>query len=272
MTSPAIPAQSSAALAFDALAADYDGLFTRSLIGRAQRDTVWDALTKAFACGDNVLELNCGTGEDAIFLSQNGISVFACDASQQMVSVARERVRRETSGLVRIEHLPIESLGSMQPSRLFDGAFSNFSGLNCVTDLHETARQLARLTAPGAPLLVCLSTRFCAFEIIWFLLHGEFRKARRRTSGSAIAHVGGFPVQLQYPTIKQLRQFFSPWFSLRSYIGVGVAIPPSFAESWVNQHLYIFKLLQAIDRRLHRLPGLRIAGDHVLLSLERVSR
>ena len=56
MTRSAI-AQPQAALAFDQMAQDYDEVFTRSLIGRAQRDAVWNVLTKTFRSGDHILEL-----------------------------------------------------------------------------------------------------------------------------------------------------------------------------------------------------------------------
>ena len=253
---------------FDNLAESYDQLFTCSVIGRAQRNAVWQALTETFAPGSRILEMNCGTGEDALFLSRKAISVFACDASQRMVEVARNNLRGESRHLVKVETLPIEQLLLLQPQGPFDGAFSNFSGLNCVADLHETARQLSILLAPGAPLLICLSTRFCVFEIIWFLFRGDLEKAFRRTSGRATAHVGGFPVSLQYFTVRQLRELFSPWFRLRSFSGVGVAVPPTFAESWVNKRPHTFKLLKTIDRKIHRLPGLRVLGDHILLSFE----
>jgi SAM-dependent methyltransferase len=272
MTTSAIATQPQAVLAFDSLAESYDDLFTRSSIGRAQRDVVWQTLAMTFAPGSYVLELNCGTGEDAIFLSRRGVSVFACDASERMVRIARSRVLREAPGAaVHVEPLPTEHLSRLQPPRTFDGVFSNFSGLNCVADLRETAQQLALLLAPGAPLLICLSTRFCLFEIVWFILRGQFRKALRRTSGRAVAYVGGFPVALQYPTVRELRRLFSPWFSLRSCTGVGISVPPSFAEKWACGHPRILNSLRAIDRRICRWPVLRAIGDHVLLSFERVS-
>jgi ubiquinone/menaquinone biosynthesis C-methylase UbiE len=271
MTPSAIAATSHTAHAFDTLAEFYDDLFTRSLIGRAQRNIVWQALDEAFPTGAHILELNCGTGEDAVHLAKKGVSVFACDASQQMVKVARARASREAQHLVQVELLPTEHLSQLQPPHPFDGAFSNFSGLNCVVDLRETARQLARLLKPGAPLLICLSTRICAFEILWFLLHADPRKAFRRISGYATAHIGDHPIDLQYPTVKQLSQSFSPAFSLRSITGIGVTIPPSYAESWVHKHPNIFTLLQTLDSKLHRLPGARVIGDHVLLSFERTA-
>jgi ubiquinone/menaquinone biosynthesis C-methylase UbiE len=255
---------------FDRLAEHYDQLFTHSVIGRIQRNVVWQTLTNTFAPGSNILELNCGTGEDAVFLSQRGFSVFACDASQRMVQVARARILRENQQSVQVELLPIERLSLLQPQRPFDCAFSNFSGLNCVADLHETARQLSILLPPGASLIICMSTKFCVFEILWFLFRGNLKKALRRTSGRATAYVGGLPVSLRYFTITQLRELFLPWFVLRSFVGVGVAIPPTFAESWISKHPHILKLLEVIDRKIYRLPGLRVLGDHILLSFERL--
>ena len=80
-----------AGIAFDTIADQYDDIFTHSLIGRAQRNVVWEVLKKTFRRGDRVLELNCGTGEDATFLSKIGVSVHACDASERMIAVAKKR-------------------------------------------------------------------------------------------------------------------------------------------------------------------------------------
>ena len=51
---------------FDAMAAAYARSFTESAIGRYMRAAVWRWLDAAFQPGDRVLELNCGTGEDAV--------------------------------------------------------------------------------------------------------------------------------------------------------------------------------------------------------------
>ncbi len=189
-----------------------------------------------------------------------------------MVDVARTRVNREAlDAIVLIEHLPTERLSALRPPAPFDGVFSNFSGLNCVADLHQTAQHLAELVRPGAQILICLSSRFCLFEILWFILHGQFKKAFRRTPGRAVAHVGGVTFPLQYPTLRELRLLFSPWFTLRSCTGIGVTIPPSYAEAWVLRHPNTLALLSAVDRKVCSWPGLRVIGDHILLSFERVA-
>jgi ubiquinone/menaquinone biosynthesis C-methylase UbiE len=263
--------QNQALLAFDTIAAGYDELFTRSLIGRAQRGAVWDALLRTFEPGAHLLELNCGTGEDALFLARHNISVFACDGSEGMIRTARKRLQEEAPDApILFERLSTEHLGQLHPGHLFDGALSNFSGLNCVANLDQAAWDLASLLTPRASVLICLSTRFCLAETLWFLVQGEFRKAFRRSPGVAYAKVSGFVVKVHYPTLRQVRKSFSPWFRLRSCTGIGVAVPPSYLEPIIRKWPRLLGLLHWIDKRISHLPLLRILGDHMLLHFERV--
>jgi len=253
------------------MAREYDETFTRSLIGRAQRDAVWSVLIKAFQTGDHILELNCGTGEDALFLARNSIAVTACDASEQMIQIASTRLRAEAPDApVQFLLLPTERVSQLQSATMFDGAFSNFSGLNCVANLKQTVDDLATRLPPNAPLLICLSTRFCLWEMFWFALHGRFRKAFRRCSGHATAKVGEYSVDVYYPTLRSLKKLFSPSFTLRSCMGVGVAVPPSYVETWIRRHPKLMTPLRAIDKFISTLPGFRVLGDHMLLHFERV--
>ena len=45
-------------------------------------------LEARFSAGHRVLELNCGTGEDAVFLARRGVRVLATDLSGAMVEAA----------------------------------------------------------------------------------------------------------------------------------------------------------------------------------------
>jgi len=256
--------------AFDGVAADYDKVFTDSEIGRVQRDAVWAVLAKTFRQGDRILELNCGTGEDALFLGRRGVSVLACDASAEMVTVARRRSFTETTGAqIEFQQLSTEDIADLGPTRAFDGAFSNFSGLNCVADLQATADALSTLVRPGASLLLCLSTRYCLAEIVYFLCRGNPEKALRRCNGYSAANVAGIEFGVHYWTVRQLRAAFSPHFRLISHKGIGVAVPPSYCESWVRMHPVAFKFLRLLEPALASFPILRATGDHVLLHFEK---
>ncbi|WP_263384161.1 class I SAM-dependent DNA methyltransferase [Granulicella arctica] len=261
-----------AGLVFDRLAATYDNDFTNSLIGRAQRHAVWRIVRKTFHPGNNILELNCGTGEDALFLAQNNISVFACDASQQMIVRAEHRLKYQPTALpIVFCHLPTERIAELHPAPRFDGIFSNFSGLNCSADLDAVANSLASLIKPGDKLLLCFSTRFCLTEILYYLTRGNLRKSLRRCRGQAQATLDGASLTIYYPTLRQLRRSFAPNFRLSSHIGIGVAVPPSYLEPWVRRHPTIFSILCRLEATLSTLPILRSTGDHRLLTFEKVS-
>lgn len=262
-----------ASTAFDQIAESYDDLFTRSVVGRAQRTAVWHVLTQTFRRGDRVLELNCGTGEDALFLARAGVSSVACDASAAMIEVARRRKASEGEALpMEFRICRTEEIQSLARNVLsFDGVLSNFAGLNCVDDLRTVARDLAPMIKQGAQMILCLSNRICIWEILWFGAHLNFRKALRRISGRSVGHIGEAEVRVSYPTVKQVRQAFAPWFRLKFVQAIGLWVPPSYLEHWAAKHRQIISHLASADGLFSRLPILRILGDHVLLRLERVS-
>lgn len=266
-------AGSAAGAAFDRIALNYDQVFTNTLVGRAQRDAVWKVLTRTFRKYDKVLELNCGTGEDAIYLAGSGISVVALDASRQMIARAEQRLQHNSPQLPAVfRELPTERIGELRPEGQFDGAFSNFSGLNCIADLGAVSSSLASLVKQDGRLVLCFSTRFCLMEILYYLVHGQSRKAFRRCKGYSEVTLDGMQFTVYYPTLRKIRQSFAPDFRLSFCSGIGVAIPPSYFEGWVRRHAGLVPLLRCMEALLATFPILRSTGDHVLLCFEKVSR
>jgi ubiquinone/menaquinone biosynthesis C-methylase UbiE len=259
------------ALAFDQLAADYDSVFTLSAIGKSQREVVWNRLLRVFSSGGHILELNCGTGVDALFMMNAGMNVTACDASPRMIEIARHRIAiANTESSAEFFAMPTEDLDKLPETCCFDGLFSNFAGLNCVCDLRTFAKQAARRLKPGAPLLLCFLTRFCLWEIIYYMLRGNPRKALRRCGGISSARVGGVSFPVYYRTLSELRRAFAPEFQLVATEGVGITVPPSYIEPWIASHPQLLRWMGAIDDLVRTWPGLRVVGDHMLVHLEKV--
>lgn len=261
---------------FDGVAEEYDATFTDSRIGRAQRSAVWAELARAFRPGDRVLEVGCGTGVDACFLAERGVSIVACDSSREMIRVAQGRSSNRPSqfrnAAVTFRQCAAEELGRFSSYAPFDGAFSNFGVLNCIADLRKFAQTLAPLLKPSARVLLCLMGPCCAWEFIWFMCRGDFRRTMRRRHGNGtIANIGSGAVNVHYPSPHSLERRFAPEFRLRAVKGIGVAVPPSYISRWANLFPRALDAAARLDRVLACCPGIRILADHILLTLERTN-
>jgi ubiquinone/menaquinone biosynthesis C-methylase UbiE len=256
---------------FDAVAARYDETFTTSKIGYAQRASVWKDLERVFRAGDRVVEIGCGTGVDACFMAERGMSVVACDKSPKMLDQAIRRITKNGRHCsVQPQLLAAADITSL-PGRSFDGAFSNFGALNCVEDLHQFARDLALLLKPGATALLCWMGPCCAWEIAWYLAHGNPAKAFRRfhRGGVTARFSESASVQVHYPSVRRLRRIFAPELRLLSFKGIGVSVPPSYMEHCANRFPRLFDWSRRADLFLGSCPGPRMFADHILLEFRR---
>src|SRR5262249_41518479 len=149
------------ACAFDEMASTYDEAFTDTVVGRALRGIVWSRFEPVFRASRRILELGCGTGEDAVRLARNGVSVVATDASSQMSQVARRKaLDTACAGQIEFRCLPMEEIGSLPEVEPFDGVLSNFGAVNCVQNLEALIGEVAGRLAPGAPLLWVVMGRY----------------------------------------------------------------------------------------------------------------
>ncbi|MEO8594644.1 MAG: methyltransferase domain-containing protein [Candidatus Solibacter sp.] len=276
----------SAATLFDRMAANYDAQWTDTPVGRAQRDAVWRTIDRVFQPGHRVLDIGCGTGEDAVHLLARGISMAAIDASPAMVAIARTRgVPASVCAAEDLSHMDAETpfhrargvpasvcaaeylshMDAETPSRLdtpFDGALSNFGALNCVSDLPALAASLAPLVRPGGHLAICLLSRVCLWETLYYALRLQFGKALRRFSGRALA---ANTLPIYYPSVAHTRAAFAPHFTLLRWSGIGLLVPPSY----VKLPAPLVAALAKFDAQLAHLPLLRGLADHRLFLLVR---
>jgi ubiquinone/menaquinone biosynthesis C-methylase UbiE len=81
------------AAAFDGLAREYDAQFTATALGTLLRRITWRNFERVFAQRESLLDIGCGTGEDAIHLASLGHRVVATDASLPMIRMAGRKAQ-----------------------------------------------------------------------------------------------------------------------------------------------------------------------------------
>jgi ubiquinone/menaquinone biosynthesis C-methylase UbiE len=259
----AITGLASAAQAFDAIAADFDARFCPWRSVEAQRRAVRRVLAEAFPPGARLIEIGGGTGEDASWLARRGCDVLMTDASPGMVSAAAAKC----GDRVRTRVAAAEDFGALADAlggeRAFDGAYSVFAALNCVTDLSGFAEGIARLLRPGAELIIVVFGAFSPGEMLVEVLRGRPRNALRRLNTGAVnARLGGRDFSVRYHRRRDLVAALGPWFDLESRQGIGVFVPPSAAEPWISRHPVLLRSLETLDRWTSR--ELALFGDHIL--------
>ncbi|HET7816703.1 MAG TPA: methyltransferase domain-containing protein [Sphingomicrobium sp.] len=256
-----------AAAPFDSLASVYDCSFSDSEIGRHMRAATWRRMDAAFQPGQHVLELNCGTGEDALHLARRGIQVAATDQSEEMLNVARAKIGRAgLTGRVTFHRLAIEELPDLEGGE-FDGVLSNFGGLNCVEDVRSAAERLASILRPGARALLCVMGPVVPWEWGWFLAGGQPRKAVRRLRRGGVRWRG---LTVRYPSIRAIRRAFAPHFVQRRVSALGVLLPPTYVDAPWARHPAVLRALDRFERRIETFGPLPWLADHFLIELERV--
>ena len=252
--------------AFDALAEGYDGQFTRTRIGTAMRAAVWARCAARFRPGFRILEMNCGTGEDARWLASQGMQVLATDISAPMIEVAQRKLAGlPESRAVQLQTLAWEQLGGLAAAP-FDGMLSNFGGLNCVGDLHGAARSLAMTLKPGAIAILCIMGPRVPWEWLWFLARGRpgaaFRRLHRNREWSGIT--------IHYPSIAATVAAFAPDFRPLRVGAIGALLPPPYTEGSLGRYPRLLAALERLERRWETRWPLPQLADHYLLELERV--
>jgi SAM-dependent methyltransferase len=210
--------------------------------------------------------MNCGTGEDAVWLARRGVEVLATDISPAMLRQAEDKAANSvTATRPRFRVLAWEDLGSLDEG-LFDGLLSNFGGLNCVADLDVVARSAAARLRSGGVAMLCIMGPVVPGEWIWFGLRGEPAKAFRRLRRGG-AEWSGIPIR--YPSIGRVRRAFSRDFRMLRVSAIGALLPPSYSEPLLGRFPALIRVLDAIERRCESIWPLPYLADHYLLELER---
>jgi len=254
------------AAAFDDMAAAYDATFTASALGSLLRALTWERLDAALAGAGRVLELGCGTGEDAVRLALRGAHVLATDPSPSMLRVAAEKAKHfGCEQRIEFRCLPMERLGELAGER-FDGVWSNFGAINCVARLDAAVAALAALVAPRAPLAWVVLGKHVPWEWAWFLARGNREKALRRLRHDGTAWRG---MRISYPTPADLARTLTPYFVPTRRAPLGFALPPSYAAGWLERRPRALAALAWVERAAQRCQPLAALADHYIFEARR---
>ncbi len=254
--------------AFDALALDYDADFTHTPIARFLRQKTHQRLVHCFHEGQKLLEMGCGTGEDALFLAERGIHITATDPSADMRKMTHTKTAH--TGRVHTAHLDLNNLAGA-PKETFDGAYSNFGVWNCVEDRKKAVAWLAECVKTGGRVALGIMSPLCLWEIGWHILRAKPSIAFRRWRTSTFApHPDAPPVNVHCPSIRTLTHDFAPHFKRVHVQPLGVLLPPTALYPVLEKRPQWLERFLRWEERASHWQSLALFADHYWIEFERV--
>lgn len=255
---------------FDNAAANYDSSFTNSIIGKTQRGFVYHHVSGFLKNNNikNILEINCGTGEDALWLAKQNFQVVATDISEEMILIAKSK---EKLNNLNFEQLNINEISTLFGDEKFDLIFSNFGGLNCLSkeELKSFFESVPNLVSEKGHLALVIMPKNTLWESFYFLAKTKFSLAFRRKKESVIANVDGEKVNTFYYNPKDVVNLSGNDFEIISIKPIGFFIPPSYLESFFKNKLKLLSILKNLDRAIKNCSFLSKYADHYLIVFQK---
>lgn len=255
---------------FDAVAQLYDDTFTNSAVGKLQRLRVWNYLETTLPKSTlNILELNCGTGEDAVWFANRGCNVLASDISTEMILVTEEKINRlDLSQQIVTKQLDINEIEKIQTDNKFDLIFSNFGGLNCLSknELESLSAKIKKLLNNNGKFIAVVMPDFCLIESLYFFIKLGFKNIFRRKKTQQVI-IDDSIVQTYYYHPKNFFTFFKNDFAINKFIAIGVFIPPSYLNSFFKNKHRILNFLNRIENFFGNNVFSAAISDHFLIEM-----
>lgn len=249
--------------AFTSQSAHFDTDETGNVVLAAWRQHIYSHVSKFLQPSSSLLELNAGTGIDAVHFAEEGHHVLATDLSDGMALQMEQKARLIPRLVVR--QISFENLDALDGQK-FDFVFSNFGGLNCAEDLTGVTKHLPSLLKANACLTFVIMPKVCPWEWLW-VLKGKWRDAFRRFSThGAEAAIDGFHFRAFYHSPTQVQRALGPDFRLEQSEGLGIFSPPPSAQNFVRRFPRLSLFLSRLDGLVQKTAPFNRCGDHVILT------
>lgn len=260
-----------AATAFTKQATVFDQLYAGNTIVQYKRMRVRKHVTQYLQPGNQILELNAGTGEDATWLAQQGYRVHATDISLGMQEVLVKKVQQQgLSSSVTHELCSYTTLGNLIHKGPYDLIFSNFAGLNCTHSLDKVLQSFSPLLKPGGVVTLVILPRFCLWESL-LVVKGKFKTAFRRffSSNGVVSHIEGQYFKCWYYNPAYVTRQLRSSFDVLSIEGLCTLVPPSYIEHFAERHPAAYRWLANKEERWKTKWPWKYIGDYYIISLQK---
>jgi ubiquinone/menaquinone biosynthesis C-methylase UbiE len=252
--------------AFSRQSGNYDHEDEANIILQDMRKQVYSHLVKFLQPKSHILELNAGTGIDALHLISQGHTVHAIDISEGMIRQVEEKIEKfRLNEQLTCERLSYEDLDRLHGSR-FDYVFSDFGGLNCIDDLSRVTAHLPKLLKPGAKVTWVVMPPVCPWELLAVFKGKPSHAFRRFHKNGVVAHLEGEYFKTYYHSLSKVKAAFGPSFSFLKSEGLAALSPQPHSVSLPTRYPHLYKNLRKADAFVRTTFPFNRWADHLIVT------
>jgi len=263
--------EANAAAAFTKQAIKFDAIYGNDTIVQYKRERVRQHLQQLLLPNSEILELNSGTGEDAIWFAQKGHLIHATDISTGMQEQLKQKViALNLQDKVSNELISFTQLQNLQQPKKYDHIFSNFAGLNCTGELDKVLQSFSAILKPGGKITLVILPKFCLWEFL-LLFKGKFKTAFRRlfSKNGVSAHLEGEYFNCWYYNSSYVKKILQKDFELIGQEGLCTIVPPSYIEGFAEKHPKWFYFLKDKENKWKAVWPWKFIGDYYIISFKK---
>lgn len=258
--------------AFSAQAPLFDNIQRSNPMLEWMRSVVHRHMAEYVRPGQSLLDINAGTGIDALHFAEAGLRVHAMDIAEGMVSEIQKKIPQYSlQGTVTAEQRSFTDAGGLAPKQ-FDHVFSNFGGLNCIPDLRTVSDQLRMIITPGGLVTMVIMPRICPWELLHLLRGNTTIALRRFRKNGVTAHIEGHYFTTYYHSVADIISAFGSDFSVQNIRGVASCSPPPYMEKFPKKYPHVYTFLQSCDEQFSAYPPFNRWADQCIITLKYVPR
>ena len=263
--------ESTTAEAFSKQSVLFDELYRANSIVSYKRERVRTHVSRYLKNQSQILELNSGTGDDAIYFANKGHTVHATDISMGMQWELKKKSDQEgLSTKISTELCSFTKLDNLKARGPYDMIFSNFAGLNCTPDLQSVLLSFTHLLKPAGTITMVILPKFCLWEFL-LIFKGKFKTAFRRLlyKNGAPAHIEGTHFKCWYYNPSYIINTLKDTFDEVEIEGICTLVPPSYIEGFAEKHPKAYNILKKLEEKLRHHWFWRNVGDYYIITFKK---
>jgi ubiquinone/menaquinone biosynthesis C-methylase UbiE len=249
--------------AFSKQAIHYDTDDEGNVILQNLRKQVYQHLDLFLKPASRILEINAGTGIDAVHFVSKGHKVHAIDIAEGMVEQINLKIRKyRLENSLTAQQLSYTHVHTIEGEK-FDHVFSNFGGLNCIRDLSLVTKSMRDVLKPGAYVTWVIMPPIYFWELL-SIFKGSSNAFRRLRRNGTLAHLEGEVFKTYYHSLSEIKKAFGNEFSLVKVEGLAAISPPPHRPDIPVTSPRFYQTLLRVDKAVRKSFPFNRCADHII--------